>query len=201
MAEIMSNNVKKKEMVNISIDTSILNVVQYDYEGKDLNFEGGEKFLSLPDEVVSELSKFNRIRYFVAKQERDLEVKAGKDDEWKHKIEITEQYASPTDRMKVKNPDPNMEYYLASPAKMHKHASQGYEVVPASAKASIGLSGENKLGTLGQTELVLMQTTKENKARIEKQKKELKEWRMGNINAAAEQAAADGNIALVRDED
>lgn len=203
MAEVASAKKEGKMNPKISIDTSIEDMLKYDETGEMLIFDSSpERFADFPKEVVDELSKPNRVRFYMARQSWELEKKEAENgSDWKNDVVIQEQYASPTERMEVKNADPNMSYYLATPQKMHKHAALGYEKVPASSSASIGLSGSNTMGTLGNTEYVLMQTTKENKAKINAMKKEKKDWLMGNINAAAEEAAADGNIALVRDKD
>lgn len=201
MAEIVDTVKKVKNNPKISIDTDIIDMLKYDESGDVLDFVGGEKFLDLPEDVVSELSKYNRVRYRLAKEDEMKRRKEEENNSWKSRISIDEQYASPTERMKIKNPDPEMEYYLATPKKMHLHASKGYEVVPDGNKTSIGLSGENKLATLGETEYVLMQTTKANKAKIAAAKKARNDFIMGNVNSAVEEAAADGNIELVRDND
>ena len=196
MSENMPKTVKKDENPKISIDTNIVDMVQYDEDGKLLDFVGGDKFLELPDEVVKELSKMNRIRYAIARKEWEGEKAAGEEDRWKHQIEIVEQYASPRERMKVKGKDDNYAYYLASPARMHERAAMGYEVVPDGSKESVGLNGGNSLKTLGQEELVLMRTTKENKAKIDAAKKAKKEAMLGNFDAAAIDAANEGKIPI-----
>jgi len=202
MAEVKVNEQKGKVMSNISIDTSMEDMLKYDESGELLVFDSTPgRFMDMPKEIIDELSKANRVRYYMAKRSWELEKKeAENDDGWKNDIVIQEQYASPTERMSIKGADPNLSYYLATPEKMHKHAAKGYSKVAPGA-ASIGLSGSNTMGTLGNTEYVLMQTTKENKAKIDAAKKEKRDWLMGNVDAGVEQAAADGNIALVRDKD
>src|SRR6056297_555160 len=86
----------------ISVDTSISDMLQYDSDGHLLSFDTSpDGFKKLSDDVVKELSFDNKIRYQYAKDFHKKE--AGEDmAEWKDRIVVTEEYASPTERATVK---------------------------------------------------------------------------------------------------
>lgn len=178
----------------ISVDTSISDMLKYDSEGHLLSFDTSpEGFKELSDDVVKELSFDNKIRYRYAKEFHSKEAGEEK-EEWKDRIVVTEQFASPNERIKVKNGDPDKVYYLSTPAKMGRHEKEGYRVVPDSSKASIGLSGKKTIGQMGREELVLMETSKENAERLKKTKQAKTEWRKGNIEGSIHELGESLNI-------
>lgn len=171
----------------ISVDTKLSTMLQYDQQGRVLTFDTDPgKFKELGKETLMELSNENRMRYWQAK-EINKALEADAESDWNNDITIDEQYASPSERLEVKNPSKGYRYYNASPQKMGLHEKNGYHIVPDSDKASIGMSGKKKIGTLGRDELVLMRTTEENYKKLQKRKKEQRERR----KAAPEQSGRD----------
>ena len=168
----------------ISVDTSISDMLQYDSDGCLLAFDTSpEGFKKLSDEVIKELSFDNKMRYRYAQDFHKKE--AGEDkEEWKDRIVVTEEYSSPIERTQVKNADPDSSYYLATPNKIGKHQKRGFRLLGDSEPESIGLSGKKTIGTLGNEELVLMKTTKENSEKLKQEKKTKNEWRKGNIEGS-----------------
>lgn len=177
-------NSKNSKSPIISVDTSISDMLEYDRNGELLSFETSEEgFKNLSSDVVKELSFDNKMRYRFAKDFYQQETKTDNAD-WKDRIQVTEQYASPIERTSVKNPEPGKRYYLSTPEKISKHESEGYRVVSDNSKTSIGLSGRKTIGTLGKEELILMETSVENAEKLGKAKKEIRERRKGNIEGS-----------------
>lgn len=180
----------------ISVDTSISDMLKYDSEGYLLSFDTSpEGFKNLSDDVIKELSFDNKIRYRYAKEFYQKE-KGEEMEEWKDRIVVTEQYASPLERTTVKNGDPNKSYYLSTPEKISKHEAEGYRIVGDNDKASIGLSGKKTIGTLGREELILMETSKENATRLKEERRKKNEWRKGNIEGSIHELGDSLNISV-----
>lgn len=184
-----TKNSNKSKNPIIDIDTKISTMVKYDQEGKMLTFNTDpDRFKELDKEVLKELSHENRMRYAQAKEIYKVLLEEEKEDQsWKDEINIDEQYASPTKRLEVKNPSKGYRYYKANPGNIGQYEQLGYHIAPDSDKASIGMSGSKKIGTLGRDELVLMRTTEENYQKIQEEKKQKREKRKG----AAEQSGRD----------
>lgn len=178
----------------ISVDTSISDMLKYDSEGHLLSFDTSpEGFKKLSDDVVKELSFDNKIRYRYAKEFYQKEAGEEKED-WKDRIVVTEQYASPNERITVKNADPNSSYYLSTPEKISRHEANGYRMLSDNEKESIGLSGRKTIGQMGREELVLMKTSKENAERLKQEKRKKNEWRKGNIEGSIHELGESLNI-------
>lgn len=190
----MTKNSNSSNKPIIDIDTKISIMLQYDQEGKMLTFDTDPgKFKELGRETLRELSNENRLRYSQAKEiNKLLNEEAEEDQSWKDEIKIDEQYASPTERLSVKNGTKGYSYYNAAPGNIGKYQKLGYHIVPDSDPASIGMSGSKKIGTLGRDELVLMRTTEENKKKIDEAKREKIKVRKG----AAEQSGRDLGMSL-----
>ena len=178
----------------ISVDTKVVDMLKWDSEGKVLDYDTSpEGFKDLPIEVMKELSFENKSRYIIAKQLAEAE-KGNTDGGWKNDITITEQYASPSERIEVKGKQDGFSYYLATPDKISKHEGRGFRVVPSGSPESIGLSGRNTIGTVGREELVLMKTTAENAAKIKAAKAEKNAKRKGAMYDHVEGVADENNI-------
>lgn len=178
-----SKNSKSSKNPVISVDTKLSTMLQYDQQGKLLTFNTDpDKFKELTKEEMMELSNENRMRYWQAREiYRSLkEEEEDGDNDWKHDISIDEQYASPTERLEVKNPTPGYRYYKASPSKMGRHEKKGYHIVPDSDPAYIGMSGKKKIGTMGKDELVLMRTPIENYKKLNEEKRKKRERMKGS---------------------
>ena len=174
-------NSKSTKNPVISVDTKLSTMLQYDQQGKMLTFDTDPgKFKELTKEEMMELSNENRMRYWQAKEiYKALKEEEDGENDWKQHISIDEQYASPSERLEVKNPSSGYRYYKASPSKMGKHQKKGYEIVPDSDPAHIGMSGKKKIGTMGKDELVLMRTTEENYQKLQEEKDKQNERRKG----------------------
>ena len=178
----------------VTIDTKVGDMLKWDAEGRLLDFATAEgAFKDLPVEVMKELSFENKSRYMMAKEIARLEAGSAGDD-WKNDLVVTEQYASPTERIEVKNRRDGFEYYLSTPDKMSKHERDGYSVVKPSDPESIGLSGRNTIGTAGREELVLMRTTAENHQRLKKAAQEKRAFRKGAMINHVHEVGAQNQI-------
>jgi hypothetical protein len=178
----------------VTIDTSLKDMLKWDSDGRIMDFDTSpEGFRTIPIDQLRELSFENKNRYMMAREIHRLEVE-GQGGDWKQDIIITEQYASPSERIEVKNRQDGFEYYLSTPEKIGKHEANGFTVVPKNGKESIGVSGRNTIGTAGKEELVLMRTTKENAAVLRKKKAERNAFRKGNIGSEAKDIGSQNNI-------
>ena len=178
-----------------TIDTKMGDLLKWDTDGMIIDYATSpDRFLEIPVEVLKELSFENKQRYVIAKQLAAIE-REDEPDSWKKDIVITEQYASPTERLEVKGKKNGFAYYISTEGKVGKHEREGYTVVPSGSGESIGLSGENTIKTAGKVEMVLMKTTEENAVRLRAEKDRLNKMRKG---AMVEQVKDVGNRNDIR---
>lgn len=145
------------EKVRITVGMNPETVVQLDKQGKFLLFEQKEQFIQLPDAVVSGLNRDNRLRYEMAKDFHD----AWRGDEHAELVEafqVNKQLSgSASDRLQKEDPE-GMVTRWARPGNIERYRAMGYKVLDADeVKTYLGPTGtHHEVGSLGQTELVLM---------------------------------------------
>jgi len=149
----------------VGIDTSIRDVLQYDSEGCDLLFESDVgRFKELSDDVIKELSSINRERYRLSRSYYLGELKR-QEAPATEGLEIVGRLASATARLHIENPKPGMRYSWQTPHTMRARAYEGYQVTKdpdLETFAGVGEGGTHKVSALGETELILMETSQEN---------------------------------------
>lgn len=118
------------DAVFISVDNTIAEVLQFDKEGKVLQFEHRDRFLALPEEVVRKMGKANRVNYAVTQQnhQRFVRLQAGSEGE---RIEINDPLDSKAihDLMQIPADSREWHYFWALPRDVRKLKGQGYKEV------------------------------------------------------------------------
>lgn len=152
--------------VDISIDNSVDQVLQYDKEGAFLVFGVGARFIELPEEVVQKLGFGNMQSYRYAK----LTQKEWKEQEKQKDLAGVQGFAdfvSPDRKLRLDpgadgfdgNDDPNWHYYWAGAWEVGDRIGQGYEYAPAGSRvtfAGTASDGKLRISFMGKDELVLM---------------------------------------------
>lgn len=150
---------KKKITVTLDFsDEKVLSLAQD--EGYDVFFASKpSEFKKLPLEVFSELPKMLRDRYVVSEKlnEKEKDVSFAE-------FQTTGRLARASARLKIHNPKPGSHYAWVAPRDMRDRAYEGYRVCEDPDVQTFGgeKDGPKRVGALGQTELVLMETSQEN---------------------------------------
>jgi hypothetical protein len=125
------NSQRKK----VTIDTSIDAVIEWDKEGKTLDFSI-ESFLRLPEEVIDTMSRANAIQYHVARTwaEREEEARKSRPPEGGPRIEVlgaVDPFESKM-RDKISAFEGQKEWHYAAirPDEVPGFKERGYQVVP-----------------------------------------------------------------------
>ena len=174
----------KQKTFPVHIDTPIEDVVNSDKEGKKLEFDV-DRFKKLSDRVVSFLSDRNKVIYRSAYQEF-CELQEG---EYKPSaVKIQPVSMDPLARMEVHNKDPHYEYAFMRADEKNAWIRDGKEVVTIHNDNVITASSDNgegihKIGTTGDTELILMREPRQQwMARIKKVEEDSRRQNEGAID-------------------
>lgn len=157
---------KVDKKITISVDNSPEEVVQWDSEGKRLEFEhDAKRFLRLPSDVVRELSYENKRRYYVSKGMAEETIDLSSYD--KRNIKPRPGFAMASDRLAVYNKKPGMEYCWKRPDELRQAHMDGYREVQDPDIKTFGgdVGSTHTVGMYGDTELVLMEIPKETRDR------------------------------------
>jgi len=152
----------EKKKITVTLDFSDEKVLSLAQDGGyDLYFadKPGE-FKELALGVFSELPKAFRERYMVS---RELNKKYKSDVNFAE-FKTTGRLARASARLNIHNPKPGRHYAWVAPHDMRDRAYEGYKVCEDPDVQTFGgeKDGPKRVGALGQTELVLMETSQEN---------------------------------------
>lgn len=157
---------KRSKKVYISVDNTIEDVVQSENEGASIYFESDlGKFMELPEEVVTSLSKGNQARYFTSYYlwRKALEMEKAPATPG---IQIDGRYARASARLEVGGRKPGMHYaWIDPPTGRVKERYEGYEFASDENLQTVDKSASGIPvihGRDGREELVLMVTSEEN---------------------------------------
>lgn len=155
---------KIPKRVDISIDTKVKDVIQYDIEGKNLFFEPDlDRFLKLPGRAVESLSAINRARYFSAYGEYKYQKDNKDAPKIAERIQVSPRYSTATQRLEVNGKDPSMHYCWKRSDELRQAAYEGYVVAEDGDLDTFGSDSgtAHTVGAFGDTELILMKLPKE----------------------------------------
>ena len=154
--------VLKEKKIFVSLDFTPEMVLSYYKEGYELFFESDVgRFRVLDDEVIEGFDTLTRSRYvnsFYLNKKAIEVLKAPPSG-----IKYSSQLASATATLQIDNKNPNMHYSWIAPALMREAVTEGSRVCEDPDVITMHCNKENihRVGAMGNTELVLMETTKE----------------------------------------
>jgi hypothetical protein len=184
-----SHKAKIPNRVDITIDTSPEDVVQYDNERKNLIFSGEPgKFLELPDEVIDQLSSRSKQAYFSAYGLHEWYLKNAAEDRVSDRIKVSPRLATATAQLEVTNKDPRMHYCWKRTDEKYISERDGYRVASDPALKTFRQDADTTVRTVGsdgETELILMKIPKED---FEAQQRAISEKSRRRIEGADNQA-------------
>lgn len=160
--------------VRVNIDTSFADMLEYDVDGKKLLFsdEPGE-FVELPRKVLSELSRDNRQRYYLARGDWEEKLATREIPELSE-LEIEGRFETATRRLEVGGKHPGKDYRWGRASRAKEYLSKGWLVAKGDrlATADSTPSGVHKVASKGVDELVLFEQSAERASERAQVKKE-----------------------------
>lgn len=145
----------KSNKVIVLSDMDPDDVLDLDSKGKELLFDGRSDFVQLSDEIVSKLSKDNKLRYNFAREFHDS---------WRDADGVAPEGFT-VDRQNTGTATQKLEYKLPKgmrarwtrPELVASRMTRGYKVVHQEGKTYVGeQNGTHKVTNLGRDELILM---------------------------------------------
>lgn len=152
----------EEKKIFVSLDFTPEMVLSYYKEGYELFFESDVgRFRVLDDEVIESFDTLTRSRYvnsFYLNKKAIEVLKAPPSG-----IKYSSQLASATATLQIDNKKPDMHYSWIAPALMREAVTEGSRVCEDPDVITLHCNKENvhRVGVMGNTELVLMETTKE----------------------------------------
>lgn len=153
------------DRIDVTLDMTEEDVIQYDKDGKNLFFDGDlGAFKELSDKTLSQLSSLNRVRYFSSYGEYTYNKKREFEPKISERVKVSPRYATATQRLEVLNKDPNKHYVWKRTDEVRAAKYEGYQVSSDEKLDTFGsdTSSVHTVGETGEAELVLMETSKEN---------------------------------------
>lgn len=148
---------KTDTIVDIKAGMSIEEVVALDSKGMVLRFHLGKEFLELPDSIVTNLSRVNRLVYHqLAQAQSDYSPEADKDAK---DLVVGATMGRARDKLEKLTLPKGRHYRWARPDRIEANKDRGYRITPADvATTFLGpKNGHHEIGAYGATpELVLM---------------------------------------------
>jgi len=152
----------KEKKIFVSLDFTPEMVLSYYKEGYELFFESDVgRFRVLDDEIIEGFDKLTRSRYvnsFYLNKKAIEVLKAPPSG-----IKYSSKLASATATLQIDNQKPDMHYSWIAPSEMRDAVTEGSRVCEDPDVITMHCNKENihRVGAMGNTELVLMETTKE----------------------------------------
>jgi hypothetical protein len=179
---------KKPEKITVDIDTPLEEVLKLNDDGKDLFFDSTPgKFKRLTAETLTKLRQANKTRYLVSRGLCETEREAVKPSQ---KFTVQPRFSTATNRLEVRNKDPNMHYCWKRTDELQQAEYEGF--VPAYSDSelqsfgNIDGTGNNVVRGGGMDELVLMKEPKE----LHMKKLRMVEEKSAHMRGVIEEAAA-----------
>jgi hypothetical protein len=154
----------KTRKVFVGVDFSDEMVLSYYKKGYEIYFEADiGRFKALKPETVDALDRLTRARYTDAFYLNKQNIDSINQPRATQGLEVLGQLASATARLRIDNPKPGRHYAWSSPAEVRDRVYEGYKICedPDIITLQSDVSGVHRIGALGQTEQVLMETSKE----------------------------------------
>lgn len=205
-AKAKTSKEDKSEKVNVFADTPWDEVLHYDQQGKVLVYRERNGFFPvLDDEQLSELSEFNRQRYYVVRES----FESAEDDDMEEiqrliAVGKSGMAASARERLKVYNKQPEFAYAWQAPHDVFRARTEGWVVVRKGPEETMFqcADGIHRIGDKGSEELVLMKRPKELEEEDKRLRQEAYEKQKGVARRQIEEARASGGITpYMEDED
>lgn len=198
--------IDKGQKVLVQVDTKDEEVIQWDQEGKLLEFRTVPgKFRYLDSEVLKGLKKINRDRYSVYLDVMEDLSEQGEDEianSVSEVFQIDNQSGTATDKLAVQRNDQNeFVHRWERPDKVNVRLGQGWEVVKGRYETLRNQSGNSvhRIGEKGREELVLMRLPMEKKREHSKKKHERRRKAIGEAERRAKADIARTGAPVVDD--
>lgn len=176
---------EKNTKIVVSLDNSVEQVLKWDREGYRLIFavEKGA-FLDLDEVDMRALGKVNRMAYGFSKEMFETAAYEDPMIDLMQDFSIGFNSGTASDRLKIKNKDPNFTYYWPRPEDVGKYQDMGYAVVQGSNEKTMRTRGRgiHYIGKKGEEELILMKTPNKNAEKIKKERGRLNDKRAGKLS-------------------
>lgn len=155
---------KLDQFVDVSIDVSSEDVLQWDADGKRLRFKTGiDEFKKLEPLEVRKLSEFGKLSYSLAlkEYEENLDLVKAEEEELLSRIQVGVSMGSASQRLQVNGKQNGMAYAWIRPDMVDEYLApnKGWSIVKGGSERTLGNRtghGPHVIGTKGSEELLLV---------------------------------------------
>jgi len=168
----------KVKKLEITVEMSIEDIVKYDQEGMVFMWNM-DQFRELTAIELRQLSKANRDRYVVFKDmAEETQSRSPSDTALAEavSVHVPDTMGNASRRIKLTSHKSGFHSYWARPDQVNDLLQKGYQIAQkgwGTLKSPDG-KGRQEIGVNGQTELILLEISDENRAKLQSQKKAMR---------------------------